>query len=159
MNKKTNDFREGNFTVECALLMPVILLCIVSVLWLSINLYNVNAMHKALIHGLLASEYYPDVSNNKLKNIIEDRIREEMKGSLVGTDNVEIKVKVSKLECEASAEAVLNLPEGITGLSELRLVKVSDKIMRLEPARTVQDMKKVENIYEYIMEYLKEESD
>ena len=35
---------KGSFTIECALIMPVILLCIVSIIWMMIYMYDENVV-------------------------------------------------------------------------------------------------------------------
>ena len=49
--------KKGNMTIECALIMPMILTVIISLVWLTIYLYDMSVAQTALIHGLLISDY------------------------------------------------------------------------------------------------------
>ena len=66
-NPKVN----GNLTIECAMIMPLILLVIISVVWLMIYLYDSVVIEKALVHGVMAADYRDSRTNSELMKEIE----------------------------------------------------------------------------------------
>ena len=101
------NFTKGNYTVECAMIMPIIFMCIISVLWLMIYMYNANIMYRALYHAVSAADYHNSKNNTQLKNEVEDRIYEDINGQLVGIKDGKVNVKVGKNSVTASIEGNL----------------------------------------------------
>ena len=142
------NLKNGSFTIECALIMPVILLCIVSVMWLMIYMYDENVIYRSLVHAVLAADYHESDSNNDLKNEIEERIYEDLKGQLVGADDAEVFVKVGKNNVTARVEAELGMSQSIPGLSELGEIKVEVKEKRLFGSDIILDVRRIKAVYD-----------
>lgn len=141
-------YTKGSFSIECALIMPVILLCVVSIMWLMIYMYDENVIYRALVHAVLATDYRESDSNDELKNEIEERVYEDLKGQLVGVSDAEVFVKVGKNKASARVEAKLGIPQDIPGLSELGEIKVEVKKTRLFGADSILDVRRVKAIYD-----------
>ena len=139
---------KGSFTIECALIMPVILLCVVSIMWLMIYMYDENVIYRSLVHAVLAEDYHESDSNNELKNEIEERVYEDLKGQLVGVSDAEVIVKVGKNNVSAKVEAKLGMSMDIPGMSELGEIEVEVKGMRKFGADIILDVRRVKAVYD-----------
>ena len=139
---------KGSFTIECALIMPVILLCVVSIMWLMIYMYDENVIYRSLVHAVLAADYHESDSNNELKNEIEERVYEDLKGQLVGVSDAEVIVKVGKNNVSAKVEAKLGMSMDIPGMSELGEIEVEVKGMRKFGADIILDVRRVKAVYD-----------
>ena len=139
---------KGSFTIECALIMPVILLCVVSIMWLMIYMYDENVIYRSLVHAVLAADYHESDSNNELKNEIEERVYEDLKGQLVGVSDAEVIVKVGKNNVSAKVEAKLGMSMDIPGMSELGEIEVEVKETRKFGADIILDVRRVKAVYD-----------
>ena len=143
-----NIYKNGSFTIECALIMPVILLCVVSIIWLMIYMYDANVIYRSLIHAVLAADYHESDSNSELKNEIEERVYEDLKGQLVGVSDAEVFVKVGKNNVTASVEAKLAMSQNLPGLSGLGEIKTEVKEKRMSGADIILDVRRIKAVYD-----------
>ena len=142
------ELKKGSLTIECALIMPVILLCIVSVMWLMIYMYDENVIYRSLVHAVLAADYHESDSNNKLKTEIEERIFEDLKGQLVGVTDAEVFINVGKNHVTARVEAELGMSQSIPGLSELGKINVEVKEKRMFGSDIILDVRRIKAAYD-----------
>ncbi len=142
--------KEGSYTIECALIFPIVLAVITAFVWLVIYAYDRVAIEKNLIHGLLAADYDYSESNSKLQQIIEDRINENMNDEIIGIKEMKITVSVGKNTCRASAEGIMNIPEGIPLFSKFREINVEIEKKRYSPVKIIDDIGRIKEIYTYI---------
>jgi len=145
---KRKNLNKGSFTIECALIMPVILLCIVSIMWMIIYMYDENVIYRSLVHAVIAANYRESDSNIGLKNEIEERVYEDLKGQLVGVTDAKVFVNVGKNRALARVEAKLGMPQNIPGMSELGEIKVEVKEKRLFGADVILDVKRIKAVYD-----------
>ena len=145
---KHNCLKNGSFTIECALIMPIILLCIVSMMWLMIYMYDEIVIYRALVHAVLAADYHESDSNNELKEEIEERVYEELKGQLVGVSDAKVFVKVGKNKVNARVEAKLGMSQNIPGMSDLSEIKTEVKETRRFGADIILDVRRIRAIYD-----------
>ena len=143
-----NIYKNGSFTIECALIMPVILLCVVSIMWMMIYMYDANVIYRSLVHAVLAADYHESDSNSELKNEIEERVYEDLKGQLVGVTDAEVFVKVGKNNVTARVEAKLAMSQELPGLSELGEIKTEVKEKRMSGADIILDVRRIKAIYD-----------
>ena len=143
-----NIYKNGSFTIECALIMPVILLCVVSIMWMMIYMYDANVIYRSLVHAVLAADYHDSDSNSELKNQIEERVYEDLKGQLVGVTDAEVFVKVGKNNVTARVEAELAMSQNLPGLSELGEIKTEVKEKRMSGADIILDVRRIKAIYD-----------
>ena len=143
-----NIYKNGSFTIECALIMPVILLCVVSIIWLMIYMYDANVIYRSLVHAVLAADYHESDSNSELKNEIEERVYEDLKGQLVGVTDAEVFVKVGKNNVTARVEAKLAMSQDLPGLSELGEIKTEVKEKRMSGADIILEVRRIKAIYD-----------
>ena len=139
---------KGSFTVECALIMPIILLVIVSVIWIMIAMYDKGIMYKAAVHAILAADYHVSDNNFQLKKEIEERIYEESDGQMVGTDEPEISVNILGNKVNIKMNAALNVPSDIAGISELDNISVGVSKKRWFGADIISDVRRIKALYD-----------
>lgn len=140
--------KNASFTIECALIMPIILLCIVSIMWLMIYMYDENVIYRSLVHAVLAGDYHESDSNNKLKNEIEEKIYDDLKGQLVGVSDAEVFVKVGKNNITAGVKANLGMSHSLPGLSKLGEIKVEVKEKRMFGSDIILDVRRIKAVYD-----------
>ena len=138
-----NKYKDGNFTIECAFIMPIIFAVILSVIWLIIFLYDKNVMYRALVHGVSEADYQNFTSNGKLADEIEERVYEDIKGQLLGLENPVAKCRVSKSEVTAEITASLAVPDGLLGLGDIKDISVTVSKKRTDPAGIISDVRRV----------------
>lgn len=148
--------KEGSYTVECALIMPIVLLVIVSLVWLLIYMYDKAAFEKNLIHALMVADYDYSASNTNLKDKIEERINESLADEIIGMKEVKVNVKVDKFSCSAEAEGVLNIPEGIPGLSKFCKLDIKISKKRTSGAETIKEARRFRKIKDALSEETEE---
>ena len=156
---KCDFYKKGSFTLECALIMPVILICIVSLMWLMIYMYDENVIYRALVHAVMAADYRESDTNSQLKNEIEERVYEDLKGQLVGVTDAEVFVNVGKKKVGARVEAKLGMPLDIPGLSELADIKVEVKETRMFGADIIMDVRRIKAVYDVAIKLSESEKD
>ena len=111
--------KKANMTIECALIMPIILTVIISLIWLTIYLYDMGVAQTALIHGLLISDYSPNVTNSSLSDYVKAGIEEESAPYLVGVNDCRVSTKIKQRKCTAGIEMQMNIPEASPVISKL----------------------------------------
>ena len=156
---KKYKYKNGSFTIECALIMPVILLCFVSIMWLMIYMYDENVIYRSLVHEVLAADYHESDSNSKLKNEIEERVYEDLKGQLVGVTDAEVFVIVGKNNAAVRVEAKLGMSQDLPGLSELGEIKIEVKEKRMSGADIIMDVRRIKAFYDIANKLIENETD
>lgn len=143
-------YKRGNFTIECALIMPLIMLSIILLLCLMIHMYDRIVINKALIHGVMACDYCREDQNYQIKKMIENRINEELSGSLVAIDRLQIGVKANDIWCEADIEASHNFPEIIPDMNTIFTIRMKKKKSILSGGEYIRNVNKLEKYSELI---------
>lgn len=147
-------YKEGNFTIECALIMPIVMLCILSVIWMMIYMYDRIMINKALIHGVLACDYLCGESNLNIKKAVEKSINENLAGTLVAVDTIEIKVACNDIWCKVEIEARLNVPNGLPGIDKLSLIKLKKEKIILNGGEFVRNVNRTEKYAGLLKEFI-----
>lgn len=146
--KKT--YCRGSFTIECAMLMPMILLCIVAIMWLMIIMYDKNVMDRALVHAVLEAEHNPGMSMTKLKKEIEKRIYDDLEGQLVGVKDVKVTVRVEMTKIRATIEAEAGISDNIPFATKLNEIKSEVVERRLSGADLIMDVRRIKALYDIV---------
>ena len=146
--------RAGNFSIECAMVMPIILLCIIALVWLVIFLYDKNVIYRSLVHAVSAADYKNSSTNNQLKNEIEERLYEDLKGELVGVKESNAYVKVGAKKVTAGIECKLNVPMNENVLATLGELKVEITKKRMDAAGIIADVRRVKALYDIADKYI-----
>ncbi len=143
-----NRLKKANLSIECALVMPTIFLVIVFLLWLMIYLYNGCVIQKALVHGVQEADYRECDNNFELKNEVEKRIYEELKGYLVGVESPTVKVTITKNYVKASVETKLNIGSDLDILNNMSDIEVNIKKRRMHGADLINDVRRIKALYD-----------
>ena len=142
-------FRKANMTIECALIMPIILTVIISLIWLTVYLYDTGIAQTAIIHGLLISDYSPYVSNTSLSDSIKAGIEEESSPYLVGVSDCSIKTKVKQRQCIATMTIQMNIPDSAPVISKLTTNTMEYSLTRLSGAYVIRDTRRIKGMYDF----------
>ena len=140
--------KKANLSIECALVMPTILLVIIFLLWLMIYLYNGCVIQKALVHGVLEADYRECSNNLELRNEVEKRIYEELKGYLVGVEAPTVKVTVTRNYVKASVETKLNIGSDLKILDNMSDMEVKIRKRRMQGADLINDVRRIKTLYD-----------
>lgn len=151
--------KKGSFTIECALIYPIILLVLISLVWLLIYMYDKVAIEKSLIHGLLAADYDYYQSNDALKNEIEERINENIMTETIALKDIRISVKAGRFSCGVEAEGHLNIPEGIPFLDQMEKVCVEMEKSRYSGKECIKEVRRLKKIADTVKEETVEDGD
>lgn len=150
--------RNGSMTLECAMLMPIILMVIISIIWLMIFMYDRVVINRALIHGVMYCDYVRDENNFIIEKEIEKRINEQLADSIIAVNEVNVCVKVNDWWCKAEIEAQMDIPDGISWLSGISVIKMEKKKDIIYGARVIRLVNRVEK-YKNLIDKLGQEGD
>lgn len=148
MQENSGKNKKGNFTIECALIMPIILVCILAVVWLIIFLYDKNVMYRAMIHAVSAADYKNSSTNGELKKEIEERLYEDLNNQLVGVKESSVSVKVGAKKVTVTVEGKLNVPMSENILSSLSEIELKVTKKRMDAAGIIADVRRVKALYD-----------
>mgnify|MGYP006387634011 CR=1 FL=1 len=133
-------YQKGSFTVETALIMPIVLMVILIVFFFVLYMYNRSVMQNAAYRGVTQVFYYSSESNEYIKK----------ECSRVGVKNAEVEIEVSADRIEITVDGRLNVPEIIspkgTVFEELWNYEIYAKEARYNPAEIIIKGQNFENI-------------
>ncbi|SFB09882.1 hypothetical protein SAMN05216249_10943 [Acetitomaculum ruminis DSM 5522] len=135
IKEKTKKYEKGSVIIEAVFLIPLILIAIISMLYLSFFVYNRAVTKAVLSEKLVLCNYGLDLNSSKLKNEIE----EELTNKLVFMDNYELNTKVGKLSANVEFSGSMKIPfRKIQGLQmEFLKYKCQRKIVILRPVKFI----------------------
>lgn len=131
---------KGSMTIECALLMPIIISVIISVMWLMIYMYDRIMINRALIHGILYCDYIRKENTIVIEKEIEKRINEDLNNRILATNDIKVSVKFNNMHCKVSAEARMNIPGGIEWLEKMSVIRIEQEKYILNGAAVIRDI-------------------
>ena len=136
-------------TIECALIMPIILTVIISLIWLTVYLYDTGIAQTAMIHGLLVSDYNPNVTNSSLCDSIKAGIEEESTPYMVGITDCSVSTKVKQRKCMATMTFKMNITDSAPVISTLTTNTMEYSHSRLSGAYVIRDTRKLKGMYDF----------
>lgn len=122
-----NKHLKGGFTVETALLIPLLLSVVLIVVYLNIYLYDSVVMQTAACRGAQKVFYNELQDNNAVEGNCAKVVLEEIKASLVFMKDINVEVSVSTKEVSVTVQGRLDVP-GIVYLEPL----VSDEFWMMK---------------------------
>ncbi|CRZ35745.1 TadE-like protein [Herbinix hemicellulosilytica] len=168
MSKTVN----GKFTVEAALVMPVVLLAIVSVIFMSFYLYDycrIQGITDSLLHkAALYLKHESDIENGKIFyediekqgvfyqafsipdykiHSMESLLSKKLSRGLIATEVTDVKVSADSFKVIAYVEGVFQLP--IKGIG---ILPINEKTVRVKAERKIHNPANTVRIYEVILE-------
>ena len=132
-------------TVECALIMPIILAVVITVIQMTVYMYDRVIIQNALVHSVIAADFMPEAGNNELKNEMEMRIEEELRYA-VALDDIEVKVTVKENVCKAEISGNVNIGARFPGSDIFLETQSGIKKKRLSGTETVRNIRKIEKL-------------
>lgn len=143
-------YQKGSFTVETALIMPIVLMVILIVFFFVLYMYNRSVMQNAAYRGVTQVFYYSSESNEYIKKECSRVVLKDLENSLVGVKNAEVEIEVSADRVEITVDGRLNVPEIIspkgTVFEELWNYEIYAKEARYNPAEIIIKGQNLENI-------------
>lgn|GEM_PF-1825328 len=152
----------GSLTIECTMVMPVILSAIILIMTLAIYMYNDTVVSCACINSAMAGLYIINDSNGDIVKAAEDEAILLLDKKLVGEDEVKVEVKANPIYVESCIDMNMNLPYAVPFIGdELRDafdIHHDFKVMQINPASVLRDVNKYNVYKELIEKYTKEET-
>ena len=143
-------YQKGSFTVETALIMPIVLMVILIVFFFVLYMYNRSVMQNAAYRGVTQVFYYSSKSNEYIKKECSRVVLKDLENLLVGVKNAEVEIEVSADRVEITVDGRLNVPEIIspkgTVFEELWNYEIYAKEARYNPAEIIIKGQNLENI-------------
>lgn len=103
-------YLHAGFTVETALLLPMILSVILIVLYFNISLYNRVVMQAAVCRGAQKVFFYEFQGHDEIEGKCANIVLNEIKKSLVCMKDINVEVSVSEESVSVFVEGELNVP-------------------------------------------------
>lgn len=149
---KFKRLQRGSFTVETALIMPVVITVILIMLFFVLYMYNRGIMQNAVCRGAKTVFYYENESNENIQKECSRIVLEDLENSLVGVKDVEVEVKVSANQIEIILTGRLNVPEVLvpkgSSMEELWDYYISWEEARINAATIIRSGQQIENAIE-----------
>lgn len=143
-------YLKGSFTVETALIMPIVLMVILIIFFFVLYMYNRSVMQNAIYRGVKQVFYCAGESNENVKKECSRVVLKDIENSLVGVQNTEVKVEVSANKIEIMVSGRLNVPEMIspkgTVFEKLWNYEIYTKETRWNPAEIILKGQNLENV-------------
>lgn len=152
MRKK--GYLQANMTVECALVMPVVLSVIVLLIMFLIYLYNRNVLQDAAFLGVKNATYYEDRSNREIEESVAFKSWEAIRGRLIFMENVKMDVSVGKFQVRVHFSGEMKRsPFTVIGLPvPFQTIEAEAKADRFRPVAVIRNIRKGEAVTEWIKE-------
>lgn len=143
-------YQKGSFTVETALIMPIVLMVVLITFFFVLYMYNRSVMQNAAYRGIKQVFYYSGESNEDIKKECSRVILADLDHSLIGVQNAEVEIKVFANKIEITISGRLNVPDMIsskgTVFEELWSYEIYAKEARYNPAEIILKGQNLENI-------------
>jgi len=145
---------DANITVECALIMPVILSVLVLLVSFLLFLYNRNVLQDAALLGVKNATYYEDRSNREIEESVAFKSFEAIRGRLIFMENLRMEVSVGKVQARVRFVGEMKRsPFTVIGLPmPFQTAEVQAKADRFRPSSVIRNIKKGEAFIEWIKE-------
>ena len=148
---------KANFTVETALIMPIIMSVIILGIYLMLLLYDKTVLYVAAYHGAVAYTYESGISNSKLEKLVARAVYERTDNRLVGTDDISLAVKVTKNKVKVDITAQTMFDDAVfIDMSMLGMDKLSVtyETNRQREAQLLLNTHRVRKGYEILKDYI-----
>jgi len=119
-------------------------------------MYDKNVIFTACVHAVQAADYHLSDNNFELEKEMKGRLYEGLEGKLIGVEEPEITVKVSKKKVTAQVETKLGVPEDVMGISKLSKLEVKVEKKRIDPVESISDIRRIKAIYDLTKELVEE---
>ena len=152
------DNLKGSMTIECTMVMPLVLSSIMLILTLAIYMYNDTLVSCASINSAMAGLYIINDSNKEIVKASEDEAVLLLSDKLISEKSVDVDVKANALYVESSIDMTMNLPDIIPfindDLRDIFGIHHEYKVLQINPASVLRDVEKINVYKELIEEYV-----
>ena len=154
--------QKGSMTVETALIMPVVLSVILTVILFLLYLYNRSVMNDAAILASAQVMYSEkDDLNGEIVKQIKEKCEASLSDRLIGMDDLQTEISVGKLKSSVTITGKLRIAEAgfLPESLPFQTVRVNAESERIYPAQFIRTVRKGKKIKEWITERNKEIND
>ena len=162
MEQRKMILRKGSMTVETALIMPVVLSVILTVILFLLYLYNRSVMNDAAILASAQVMYSEkDDLNGEIVKQIKEKCEASLSDRLIGMDDLQTEITVGKLKSSVTITGKLRIAEAgfLPESLPFQTVRVNAESERIYPAQFIRTVRKGKRIKEWITERNKEIND
>lgn len=162
MEQRKMILRKGSMTVETALIMPVVLSVILTVILFLLYLYNRSVMNDAAILASAQVMYSEkDDLNGEIVKQIKEKCEASLSDRLIGMDDLQTEISVGKLKSSVTITGKLRIAEAgfLPESLPFQTVRVNAESERIYPAQFIRTVRKGKKIKEWITERNKEIND
>ena len=162
MEQRKMILRKGSMTVETALIMPVVLSVILTVILFLLYLYNRSVMNDAAILASAQVMYSEkDDLNGEIVKQIKEKCEASLSDRLIGMDDLQTEITVGKLKSSVTITGKLRIAEAgfLPESLPFQTVRVNAESERIYPAQFIRTVRKGKKIKEWITERNKEIND
>ena len=155
MEQRKMLLRKGSLTVEAALIMPVVLSVILTVIVFMLYLYNRSVMNDAAILASAQVMYSEkDDLNGEIVKQIKEKCEASLSDRLVGMDDLHMEISVGKLKSSVTISGKLRIAEAgfLPESLPFQTIRVNAKSERFYPVQFIRTVRKGKKIKEWITE-------
>ena len=142
--------KKGSFTLELTILMPFIITFILIISFLVLYLYNRNVMQNAASRGVKQCFYYENETNEEIQKECEKTVLADLEQYMVGVDELEMEIAVTKYKVSVELTGTLNVPQVILleniSLDTFWKYRVKAEETRLKPSELLRGSTQIKDL-------------
>ncbi len=142
---------EGYFTVEIALLFPIIFSVIVLIIYTAFLVHDRAVLDSAAYEAALRGSGIT-YKNADIRGKVKREAEELLKNRLFATKNTKVNVEVDMMRIKVTCEGDFRIPAGLVWTRNLRQkgrhLKLTGTAARLNPGQVIRDTRAIKNIME-----------
>lgn len=153
MNREKNMYLDGSYTVEMALLFPIILGVLLFSLGLTFYLYDLCVLDISANLVAIEGQKYADMSERNRERKIKKMAEGEVADCLIAMENLTTSVQVTGEKISVSYTGIYSFPimsSFLGGQGETQNVSIQANSVLQEPVEWIRTVRKAGRIVEYI---------
>lgn len=142
----------ASITLECALIMPVILSVFTVLIAFLFYLYDMNVLRDAALLGAKTASYYERLSNREIEEAVMDKCKEALRARTVCMDSLKFDVSVGKTKVRVHMSGKMNLTAFTVvdlpmPFEHMEVEAIAD---RFRPSQLIRNIRKGEAVLEWL---------
>lgn len=153
MNREKNTYLDGSYTVEMAILFPIILGVLLFSLGLTFYLYDLCVLDISANLVAIEGQKYADMSEGNRERKIRKLAEGEVADSLIAMEDLTTSVQVTGEKISVSYTGTYTFPivnSLLGGQGEMQNVSIQANSVLQEPVEWIRTVRKAGRIVEYI---------
>lgn len=138
----------ASITVECALVMPLILSVFTALIAFLLFIYNRNVLRDAAVLGVKTASYHEKLTNREIEEAVMDKCLESLSGRTVCLDSLKLDVSVGKAKVRVHMSGGMNLSAfAVTDFPmPFERMEVEAAADRFRPSQLIRNIRKGEAV-------------